>query len=441
MRGRVEAAVDTNARAAHRAPKSCSPWPSARRLLRFAAVVLGLGLGGAPEARAQLPTNTSSLTPLRSPNGVLTLIPNSQGISRLREYYTPTRPWWISFDDCYEGSGDVFTFSLSTTVSGDTLEVWAGTENCATNRSNSVDRGQCWIVAAETLDEDTVKIEVPVRNVLARRLTTTLPPTNVGPEVCDDSTDANGEAISWYFMVVEGGQASEYIAWNGNPGGTGFDVVGPRPPGRISVGVGENQLAIELDEVTTDTTRERYEAFCVPEGATWESIGADGGVPPVASGGDVATSTPDAGDAGLDGGVGTVGAGTPDAGTDPDAAPAACFTEILRKGARPPPEYSCGTANAVSQTLRTSRLPNNVNFAVAVSGQDDLGNAGVVSDIQCGTPIPLADFFEIYTGAGGPGGGGFCNFSPERRSSGAVSLGGALLALAGLSYRRSRGRA
>jgi hypothetical protein len=405
------------------------------------AATMMLALVGARSARAQsnTSTNTSSITPLRSPNGVITLIPNSQGIERVREYYTPTRPWWISYDDCI--AGDVFTFSLSATVSGDTLEVWAGTENCATNRSNGLDRGQCWIVAAETLDDDNVKIEVPVRNVLARRLTTTLPPTNVGSEVCDDSTDVNGEAISWYFMIVEGGQASEYIAWNGNPGGTGFDVVGPRPPGSIRVGVGERQLAIKLDDVTTDTTRERYEAFCVPEGTTWDSLGMDGGAPPVTPGGDVSTVDVDAGDAGF-AGVGGAGASTVDAGTDTDAAPAACFTELLRKGTRPPPEqFSCGTANAVSSTLRTSRLPNNVNFAVAVSGQDDLGNAGIVSDVRCGTPIPLDDFYELYSRAGGSGGGGFCSFSPQRRTGGVATLGVGLLILVGLSYRRCRGRA
>jgi hypothetical protein len=434
MRGRVEAAVDTNARAARRA---LPPGARVRRLLLIVAAALGLVSVGAPDARAQ--ANATSLTPLRSPNGVITLIPSSQGIQRAREYFTPTRPWWISYDDCV--ANDIFTFSLSASVSGDTLEVWAGTENCATNRSNGRERGQCWIVAAETIDDDNVKIEVPVRNVLARRLNDALPPTNLGDDVCDDSTDANGEAISWYFMVVEGGQASEYIVWNGNPGGTGFDVVGPRPPGTIKVGVGERQLAIELDNVTTDTTRERYEAFCVPEGTTWASLGADAGVTPVPSDVDFTT---DAGDAGLDGGVGTVGGatGTIDAGTDPDGAPAACFTEIMRQGGRPPPEqFSCGTANAVSRTLRTSRLPNNVNFAVAVSGQDDLGNAGLVSDIQCGTPIPLADFYELYSRGGGIGGGGFCNFSPERRSNGAASLAVGLLVLAGLSYRRSRGRA
>ena len=96
MRGRVEAAVDTNARAARRALPTWmgAPAASARRLLACAAAVLGLALVSAPAARAQTTTNTSSLTPLRSPNGVITLIPNSQGISRLREYYTPIPAEW-----------------------------------------------------------------------------------------------------------------------------------------------------------------------------------------------------------------------------------------------------------------------------------------------------------------------------------------------------------
>jgi hypothetical protein len=91
--------------------------------------------------------------------------------------------------------------------------------------------------------------------------------------------------------------------------------------------------------------------------------------------------------------------------------------------------------------LRTKRLANSTTYAVAVSGQDDLGNAGVLSEIECGRPIPLVDFYEWYKSNGGPGGGGFCSFSPERRapSAGAASI--ALLLLAGLGWRRAQGRA
>jgi hypothetical protein len=267
---------------------------------------------------------------------------------------------------------------------------------------------------------------------------------NVSADVCDDSTDPTGEELTLYFMVVDGGRGDEYFAWNGGTGGIGFDVVGPEPPGSISVGIGESQLAISLDDVPTDPQRERYEAFCVPEGTTLESLGLDAGAGSGTPGGDTPSAAADAGDGGLDGGLDAgpgAGSSSGDAGNG-EAAPAACFTDVLRVGQRPPPQFSCGEANAVSRTVRTGRLVNNVNYAVAVSGQDSLGNAGPVSQIQCGRPIPLDDFYELYSARGGPGGGGFCNLSPgQQRAAGALGVTTLMLALAGLGWRRRKGRA
>jgi hypothetical protein len=447
MRGRMESAVETPARAGSRA-RSRGASALARALV--GGLALAGALCGARQAAAQTNTSTSTtststtspLTPLRSQNGVITMYPNNQGIDRKRPAYTQTRPWWISYDDCISkdgDNGDVFTFSLSTTSSNDNLEIWAGTENCATNRNNLSLIGQCWMVGFKNLNEDTVQVDVPVRNVLARRTGVASLPGPLGEDVCDNSTEVNGEAISWYFMVVKGGQAAEYFAWNGAPGGTGIDVVGPSPPGAISVGVGESQLTIKMRNVPTDATRERYEAFCVPADTTYASLGlADAGV---SSSGGVASLL----DGGIDLDASTSGTSTSGI-SDAAAAPSECPTDLLVSGQRPPPitqsQFSCGTTNSISGTLRTSgRLANNRSYAVAVSGQDVLGNAGAISTIQCGTPIVLQDFYELYSSRGGPGGGGFCSFSPERRSTGAGSAGLVVLVLAGLGWRRSRGRA
>jgi hypothetical protein len=440
MRGRVGIAVEPNARPV--SPARSPQGPFQRALLWVAVLVLALG--AAHPVRAQTtpttPTtsNTSPLTPLTSPNGVITLSPNSNGIDRRRDPYTPTRPWWISYDDCI--ANDEFTFSLSTTASNDNLEVWVGTENCATNRNNLSLIGQCWMVGLENLNEDTVQVHVPVRNVLARRTGVASLPGPLGEDICDNSTEVNGEAVSWYFMVVRGGQASEYIAWNGEPGGTGIDVVGPAPPRSISVGVGERQLTINMGDVPTDATRQRYEAFCVPRGATRDlPPGQDAGVSPSGGSGGIASLL----DSGIDLDAGSVTTGEPDAG-DQFAAPAACFTELLREGDRPPTDdrYSCGTTNAISGTLRTKgNLVNDQPYAVAVSGQDELGNAGVISQIQCGTPMVLEDFYEFYKSQNGPGGGGFCSVSPQTGKTGAGAATLLLVMLAGLRWRRSRGRA
>jgi hypothetical protein len=439
MRGRLETAVGTQASSGSRS-RAC------RVGFRRLAVrgVFALAALGPPSARATnqstSTSSTSSLTPIVSPNGDIRLIPNSQGIERLADYHSQNRPWWISYKDCADvdgnGNGDVFTFTLSHNSPGSNLEVWAGTENCANGRRDVSTIGQCWMVGQQTLQNDSAEVDVPVRSVVARRTEAgAVLPGPLGPDVCDNSTEANGESISFYFIVVKGGLGDEYLTWNGTPGGTGIDVIGPSPPGRINVGVGESQLAISLGSIPEDSTRERYEAFCVPEGTLLESAesGEDAGV----SGGDVLFEAA-LQDAGLDAGGGGTG------GTGSAGPVTTCGSNVLQVGQRPPtqPEYSCGTTNAISDTLRTKRLLNETTYAVAVSGQDDLGNAGVISEIECGRPIPLDDFWELASRAGGAGGGGFCSFSPGRRAAGAGSAGVALLVLTlvGLGRRRARGR-
>ena len=440
MRGRASTAILDNSKSV-----GAARWVGAVRALRL-VLLLGAALLVVPRQAAAQST-TSVLSPISSPNGSITLVPNAQGIKRTDEYYerrdrldtTISRPWWISYRDCL--ANDVITFSLTVRDTSDPLEIWAGSENCATSRSRT-DRGQCWIVASEAQLSDTVEIAVPVRNVVARRLNITTPPVSVGPEVCDDSTDPSGEAITFYFMLVDSGQADEYFAWDGGTGGTGFDVVGPDPPGSIDVGIGENQLAIKIDDVREETDRERFEAFCVPRGTTRADIGL-GPEAVDAGGGSLldAGSALDGGislDAGASGSDGT-SSGSSDAGGG--AAPAACFTEILVEGRRPPEAFSCGSARETSTTLRTSTLRNDVTYAVAIAAQDNLGNAGVASDIQCGTPTELEDFFELYSRYGGPGGGGFCSVSPAGMARGRSGVGASAAVLAlllGLALRRRR---
>jgi hypothetical protein len=122
-----------------------------------------------------------------------------------------------------------------------------------------------------------------------------------------------------------------------------------------------------------------------------------------------------------------------------------CGQDVLQAGQRPPTssEFSCGTIDSFSGTLHTSRLQDHVTYAVAVASQDNIDNAGVISEVQCGTPTRLDDFFELCGRAGCPGGGGFCSLSrgsPGHRADGAGPTGVGLLILAGLGWRRARRR-
>ena len=105
--------------------------------------------------------------------------------------------------------------------------------------------------------------------------------------------------------------------------------------------------------------------------------------------------------------------------------------------------YRCGSASTTAQVLKTNKpLENGKAYAVGVAARDDIGNTGNLSDIECGTPNWMDDFFEVYTSSGGPGGGeGFCAMTPGRPRSFAVPALLCGLGLLALGARRSRSRA
>jgi MYXO-CTERM domain-containing protein len=98
----------------------------------------------------------------------------------------------------------------------------------------------------------------------------------------------------------------------------------------------------------------------------------------------------------------------------------------------------CGSTQQQSTSVDAT-VPTGVISVVAVAGFDDLGNVGPLSELSCGEPEPTDDFFDIYKGSGGPGGGGYCNCTvvgaPDVARH-AAWLG--LAALVALGWRRRR---
>jgi hypothetical protein len=159
--------------------------------------------------------------------------------------------------------------------------------------------------------------------------------------------------------------------------------------------MGENQLSIRVGDLDTDPDRERFSAYCVPT-----TLGDDG----------------------------------------------ACLASGLVQGGDAPLDYYCGQANETSGTIRADDvlgepLVNDQPYAVAVAGEDVLGNPGKLSQVACGTPTELDDFYEVYTEAGGEGGGGFCSVTGATSRSTPAALGVLGVALAALRLRRGRRRA
>lgn len=293
--------------------------------------------------------------------------------------YRNVRPWWISYEDCL--ANEVLVFPLTINNPRSTLEVWAGTDACDERRGNTADRGNCWLLASQTATRD-ITVDIRVRSVVLQSTSGTVPAPQPA-SVCDGSTDSDGTQITFYFFLQDGGKAIEgtRTTWSGGAQGTGFDLVGPAPPTGLQVGMGERQLMISLGEVTEDPELERIGAYCVAAGTGVDPNAGTDGMEPVEP------------EPLTDAGVADAG---PDDGTTEDGlspAPQDCFTPLLVGGARPDFEaalalgvdLNCGTANKSSGEVRTKPLVNGQKYAIAVAGEDLLGNPGVLSQIECGT--------------------------------------------------------
>jgi len=376
---------------------------------------LAFGATWSADARAQTSTSTITIG-----NNVGRYRPPQTEVDDNFDY-RDTRPWWISYEDCI--ANDVLVFPITVSDTSHRLEVWAGTDDCAAKRGNTVDRGQCWLVGSQEQLTRTFDVRIPVRNVVAQNFSAQTVPSGLGPDVCEGSTDADGTKVTFYFLIEDNGKAASSVTWTGSTQGTGFDLVGPTPPTGISVGMGEKQLSISIGNITENDDLQRIGLYCAPRGAGVDAEpepepefipGADAGAP-------ITVVTP---------------------------APDNCATPLLVGGARPKfaraaelgIDLSCGQASRTSDTVRTKTLENGTTYAIGVAGEDLLGNPGVLSTIQCGTPQELTDFFELYKEKGGRGGGGFCSFSPgaARSAPGAALLFGILFAALGTRRTRSR---
>ncbi|HEX3772685.1 MAG TPA: hypothetical protein VHV30_17520 [Polyangiaceae bacterium] len=98
------------------------------------------------------------------------------------------------------------------------------------------------------------------------------------------------------------------------------------------------------------------------------------------------------------------------------------------------------TAGAqTASNVNIKGLVNGVQYNIAIAAVDALGNVGPLSTLECGTPKPVNDFWDLYKGDGGQAGGGFCALeAPGSPASSAVALGGLATIITALWRRRRR---
>jgi hypothetical protein len=387
-------------------------------------------------------------------------------------------PYGINFQDCLVDNRLEFQVSMST-LPDSRVEVWVSRgEDCGSEDQREIN-GNCWNVYSETPNDRVWNISVSPQRVVAGYNNSDVRRTEgVGVEVCESIVSSGGaNNLIFHFMVVEGDQVlATTVPWK-----TKIDVERPPPPTGVTAGSGEDRLIVKWGR-SSGQDRSSYHIYCELAGgsdggvddagngsggttsgaggtsgggaddaevdgaltgdAAGGAAGADGGLGDAASlvffplqatdggeggtsgdggtGGDDGTS----GEGGTDGGEG--GAGGGDDVPEVPAINASCPSPGLVQP-NPPARYRCGSASAGATQGEATGLQNGLNYAVAVATVDTLGNVGPLSEIECGTPRPVTDFFEAYRDAGGDAGGGFCAIGHSRQSGALVFMLGALV--------------
>jgi hypothetical protein len=99
----------------------------------------------------------------------------------------------------------------------------------------------------------------------------------------------------------------------------------------------------------------------------------------------------------------------------------------------------CASSSGTSTSLNVKNLKDGVFYNIAVAAVDGVGNVGPLSNVACGEPVPVADFWRLYYDAGGRAGGGFCSADGVGVPAGTSGLGVLMLAsMVAMARRRRR---
>jgi len=106
---------------------------------------------------------------------------------------------------------------------------------------------------------------------------------------------------------------------------------------------------------------------------------------------------------------------------------------------KPDPTTGITVGAMTASSYNITGLRNDVQYNVAIAGVDALGNVGPLSTLECASPGPINDFWDVYRASGGQAGGGFCALeAPGAPAGSAIVFGGAFTVAAAALRRRRR---
>ncbi|HEX2734451.1 MAG TPA: hypothetical protein VHM70_22740 [Polyangiaceae bacterium] len=404
-------------------------WPLCLKLV-FGLGVLGVALEHEAHAQTILPLTPSAFS-------------RNQPSRR-----TTQKPFWINRADCL--ADDVLHFQIKVMgVTDYNFEVWIGDKDCSQKPQRIGSLAECWQVYKESAPSASFTVDLKVRDIVSKHPAT----GQLSKGTIDDCNDNWASSLGFYFMYVDdtGDVASNNVVWQN----TGVDIKGPLPPSDVHVGIGNEELVAHwktsgsvglvgynlycsgvLGTEVTPSPAASSSAFTPISSTPTNSSPIDGG--------------PDAGNL-LDASTASAASDLLDAASPASSVP---YTRVLSPdggvlcegaiglvpGQLPPEELKpCGSETSKTATSGyAGGLVNGNTYAVAVAAIDELGNPGELSNLACGVPEYVDDFFPSYKSAGGGGGGGICSFSPIEQTTGSPAT--KLRALLGLGLVLVLGR-
>jgi hypothetical protein len=342
----------------------------------------------------------------------------------------------IGFKDC---AGDTFVrFPLTVTglPTSDSLQAWAGTGDCTQQGATTTQTATCWPIydGSITPTSSGFYVDIRVQDIVSQLYSTakTLVYSPASSDVCQNQgplstiseTDGGGASIpsgeanvNVFFMWFQPGAATPESS--ATPYAIKVKLVGPAAPTDVAAGVGDGVLVLSWIPPSGEADLQGFHLFAAPAASAVEDAAA--GVTSVCS--DAAPSD-DAGDLAPE-------AGCYEVYVLPTAGSQCAGTPVI--------DVSAATSTSVGGPVNAkgvvTNLENGTTYAVAVAGYDSFQNDGPLSNIACGTPEPVDDFWKRYHEDGGGASGCALGSSGSGGDAGLLALAcGAALA------RRKRAR-
>ena len=360
------------------------------------------------------------------------------------------------------------------------LQAWVGSTDCSVLTARQTP-ATCWRVSP--LISNTVNpqvIDIRVQDILTQLNATTKDFTQViaGSEAdCHTQTSTGSTALSIYFFFANS---------QGQPVGTPQSVpinvdTLAAGVGTIDVEVGSGILYVKVPP-TTDTDTKKWNVYCDPPKdpkadaafeastttTTTPTATCDSSTTPVTPSTDAAAEAAAMDGAVTDGAVTDASAATDSSTTTascPDASTSTSTSGSIAAGCKAsnvlvsggstisvteagtqstggvqriiPGAFLCGSVDVTSTRIQIEGVTNGQLYDIAVAAKDAVGNVGPLSNVACGTPGPIDDFWDDYNSAGG-GAGGSCALEGAGMPAGTGALALGMMAAAIGSARRRR---